>query len=247
MSIRTSSLFLLLAVTCASITLASAPQAWAQAASVAAWGQVCGTHAASVEASPACGQRVITAAACASKDFKLRDYNLGIEECASSFSSAAPVPVSRSELLKNRAECRDERRVALVTCSSRHAPRSRSGSFCRRAVKSELRACLYQARFAEFVAPGPQQFRRDTCAAARSGLAEICFDYRTRRGLGSTGGNGGLGKPQPLATKEAAPMASPTPTPSSCTETCVENCVDQYYEDYDYNAEQLCYYDKCDC
>lgn len=32
-----------------------------------------------------------------------------------------------------------------------------------------------------------------------------------------------------------------------CTETCVNDCIETYYEDYDYDAEQYCYYYVCNC
>ncbi|MFM8410564.1 MAG: hypothetical protein ACKOCT_09830, partial [Alphaproteobacteria bacterium] len=42
------------------------------------------------------------------------------------------------------------------------------------------------------------------------------------------------------------PTPSPTavPTPDPCA-VCTENCVAQYYEEYDHNAEQICYFDGC--
>lgn len=33
----------------------------------------------------------------------------------------------------------------------------------------------------------------------------------------------------------------------ACTDACVQDCLDTYYEDYDYEAEQYCYYYACLC
>lgn len=191
----------------------------------------------------------LTAAACASGDFKLRDYNLAFDECVGSFETETPVPLPPDEIAQNRIECRVARTKGLKTCASRHTA-GRALDFCNRAVKSDRRACLYQARFAQFTATGPQVYRRDTCAAARSGLTEICFDYAER--LGAVPAEVSP-SPMPDGTSQEepeqviVPMHNPTPTPAGCTQTCVEDCYTQYYEDYDYNAEQLCYYDTCGC
>lgn len=186
----------------------------------------------------------LTAAACVSSDFKLREYDLAFGECASNFSAVTPAPVDTDTENQNRRKCRVARVKAIKTCTSRHRA-GRALDFCVRAVRSERRACMYQARFADFAGPGPEVYRRDTCSAARSGVTEICFDYRERSAL--TPAPAEASAPQAQAAQEVVVMKNPTPTPLGCTSTCAQDCVSQYYEDYDYNAEQLCYYDTCGC
>ena len=199
-------------------------------------GLACSSH---VSAEP------LNAQACVSQDFKLRDYDLEFQACAAGFSAETPVPLEAETIVRKRRDCRSRSTRGTATCTSRHLS-GRPLAFCNRAVKSNRRACYYQARFLKFSGPGPEAYRRDRCAAARSGITEICFDYRERYASVTSQSESQASAAQPSAEPVVVPMSTPTPNPA-CTSTCVEDCVDQYYEDYDYNAEQLCYYNKCGC
>lgn len=190
----------------------------------------------------------LTAEACTRADFNPNDYDLAYEDCAADFTTPDPAPLDRDEILANRKACMAERAEGLGTCRARHRD-GRALHSCNRAVNSNHRACLFQARVAQITPPGPEKFRASTCSAARNGLLEICFHYRANHGPGVmkvAAGTAPTATPVP-PTPTPTPPAGPTPTATPCTETCVEDCVDQYYEDYDYNAEQLCYYDHCLC
>ena len=189
---------------------------------------------------------VLACASCASRDFQLRDYDLEFQACAAGFSASTPTPVDAEVLARKRRNCRIGTVRGFKECSSRHV-RGRGLDFCKRAVKSNRRACYYQASFLNFSGPGPETYRRDTCAAARSGITEICFHYGENYGSVAPAGSPETSAAQLPSEQIVAPMTTPTPLPASCTSTCVTDCVDQYYEDYDYNAEQLCYYNKCGC
>jgi len=199
----------------------------------------------------------LTAAACASEDFNPRDYDFGYEECAADYDvQQMHVLLSRKEILQNRKACMAERSEALKTCRARH-PDGRALASCNRAVNSNHRACLFQAGVPHIMRPGPQKYRASTCNAARNGLLEICFHYRANHGeavpmaASSDPPSGTVPTPTPTSgptsTPTPPPTPSPTPTPTPCTETCVNDCAEKYYEDYDYNAEQVCYFVTCLC
>jgi hypothetical protein len=162
--------------------------------------------------------------ACTSPDFDLRRYDLAEEACVANFTTSPLTKLDLQSIRDNRKACRATRTGGLATCRARHTDR-RALRSCRRAVNSINRACLIQANYRPFLELGPKVFRAYTCGAALHGLLEICYHYR-RKLLGG---------------------GSPSSTPGSCTETCVEECMEVYYEDYDYNAEQVCYYDYCAC
>lgn len=202
----------------------------------------------------------LTAAACAAAELNPRDYDLGYEECTADYDTPDLLVLDRDEALQNRKACMAERSEALKTCRARH-PDGRALSSCNRAVNSNHRACLFQARVTDITPPGPRKYRASTCNAARNGLLEICFDYRANHGeaasmimpVSTDPPSGTVPTPTPTSAPTPTPPPAPTPTPippptpTPCTPTCVENCVNQYYEDYDYNAEQICYYNTCKC
>ena len=164
----------------------------------------------------------LTAALCAQlgDDFRMKDYDLGFGACNAvkfSFPGINSIYTNNSMLTGKGQKLEN-----LQACSTLY--KRRQIFFRNEPLDERAKQKFHSAIVAELSAcKNEVEAVFFGCKAAELGIASICYDF------GSRESNNRL-------------LQS-----SICTETCVDDCVEQYYEDYDYNAEQLCYYDTCAC
>lgn len=165
----------------------------------------------------------LTAALCAQlgDDFRMKDYDLGFGACnAVKFSFPGINSIyTNSSMLTGK----EQKLENLRACSTLYKRRQ---DFCRNEPLDErAKQKCRSAIVAELSAcKNEVEAVFFGCKAAELGIASICYDFGSRE-------------------SNTRLLQSST----TCTETCVNGCITEYYEDYDYDAEQYCYYYTCLC
>lgn len=182
----------------------------------------------------------------------IEKYDLGGGACQAVWFSFPGIP---AQPVDNTVTAKQQKKKNLQACAALHEegklvcktkPSTKlAQQMCERANFVELSACKDAVESVSKL-----------CKAAALGHVGICYDIAQRFGAGSKRALQSNSTCNPCITDSnccntCTPCTSSskckTCCPPLCTSCCVNACVAQYYEPYDYNAEQLCYYDTCLC